>query len=91
MYETHHLLANIMDQNFHFHRAITQLWAEVARTLMESIILPMDIRWYADYLQIEFNKIQTTYESTLKANGATLGTFTELIYFFLGRQKKGVF
>ena len=71
-----------MDQNFHFHRAITQLWSEVSRTLMESIILPMDIRWYADYLQNAFVDIRTRYGAQLAANGATLGNFNLKYFFF---------
>ena len=52
---------------------MAQLWAELARTLTESPILPMDIRWYAAFLQKVFVDIQTRYGTQLAANGASLG------------------
>ena len=54
------------------HRAVTQLWAEVARNLAVADVLPMDIKWYATYLQESFADIKTRYTAQLEANGATL-------------------
>ena len=54
------------------HRAVTQLWAEVARNLAVADVLPMDIKWYATYLQESFADIKARYTAQLEANGATL-------------------
>ena len=72
LYETHHLLANIIDKGFVHHRAITQLWAEMALNLAESVVLPMDLTRYANYLKESYAQIETTYGQRLTANGATL-------------------
>ena len=62
----------MLDQNFVHHRAVSQLWAEFARNLTESIILPIDITWYARYLNESFANIKEQYNAQLEANGATL-------------------
>lgn len=73
LYETHYLLAAIMDKGFAFHRSVAQLWAEMARNLTETVVLPMDLEWYAIHLKESFDVIQATYGPRLQANGATLG------------------
>lgn len=67
------MLADILDIGFVHHRAVTQLWAEIAYNLTESVVLPMDIEWYATYLQESFDTIESQYGKQLKDNGASLG------------------
>lgn len=55
-----------------YHKAITQMWAEMARNLTESIILPMDISWYATYLTDSLIEIKERYGAQLEANQASL-------------------
>ena len=62
-----------MDKGFQYHRAVSQFWAEMARNLAESVVLPLDIKWYSVFLTEEFSKIKTRYNDRLMANGATLG------------------
>lgn len=62
-----------MDIGFLYHRAVSQFWAEMALALADSVVLPLDIKWYAIYLEEEFTKIQQRYNEQLMANGATLG------------------
>ena len=78
MHETHHLLENILDIGFVHHRAVTQLWAEIAHNLTESVVLPMDIEWYATYLQESFNDVEVQYGKQLSDNDVSLGI---LLYF----------
>ncbi|XP_057377944.1 N-acetylated-alpha-linked acidic dipeptidase 2-like [Daphnia carinata] len=59
LYETHHLVADIIDKDFLYHRAVTQLWTEIAHNLTESVILPMDLAWYAIYLSESVANIKT--------------------------------
>ena len=61
-----------MDKGFVFHRSVAQLWAEMARNLVESIVLPLDLEWYAIHLKESFDDIQKKYGSRLESNGATL-------------------
>lgn len=72
LYETHHLVANMVDKGFRHHRAIAQLWTEIARTLSESLILPLDLASYASYIAEGFTTIKLRYEYRLLENGATL-------------------
>lgn len=65
----------MLDQNFVHHRAVAQLWAEVAKNLTESTILPFDIRWYGTYLKESFADIKGQYNAQLEENGATLSMF----------------
>ncbi|XP_046454638.1 glutamate carboxypeptidase 2-like [Daphnia pulex] len=82
LYETHHLLADIMDVGFLHHRAVTQLWAEVARNLLESVVLPLDPDWYATYLAEQVAGIQSRYGSQLEANNATMKYFQLAVTHF---------
>jgi Transferrin receptor-like dimerisation domain len=82
LYETHHLLADIMDRGFLHHRAVTQLWAEVARNLLESVVLPLDLDWYAAYLAEEVAKIRSLYGPKLEANNATMNYFQAAVDHF---------
>jgi len=70
------------------------MWAEMALTLAESVILPMDIIEYATYLKKSFNDIENRYGKQLSDNNATLGgdnnclnkakyCFYDFVYFFL--------
>ena len=72
LYETHYLVSELMDKDFLYHRALTQMWAEMALTLAESVILPMDINGYATYLKKAFNDIKDRYGKQLSDNKATL-------------------
>lgn len=68
----HHVLA--IDKDLSYHRAVTQLWAEVARNLSESVIVPMDIGSYALHLNQSLGTIKSRYDRRyLQANGVTLG------------------
>lgn len=82
LYETHYLLASIMDKGFVFHRSVAQLWAEMARNLTESIVLPLDLEWYAIHLKESFDDIQNKYGSRLESNGATLKYFETAVSNF---------
>ena len=72
LYETHHLVGGIIDRGFLYHRAVSQLWAEIALNLTESVILPLDAAQYGLYLEGAFVDIRSRYKDQLEANGATL-------------------
>lgn len=66
-------MANVIDKGFVHHRAVAQLWAEVALNLTESTVLPFDIQGYSAYLNASFNDIKLRYGDRLITNGANLG------------------
>lgn len=68
-----------MDKGFVYHRAVTQLWTEVARNLLESVVLPMDLDWYATYLNESVAGIKNRYGAQLEANQATLTHFERAV------------
>lgn len=75
LYETYHLAADIMDKGFLYHQAVAQLWAEIARNLTESTVLPFDVSWYSTYIRESFSEIKSRYIRQIEANGATLSKF----------------
>ena len=72
-----------MDVGFLHHRAVTQLWTEVARNLLEADVLPMDLDWYATYLDEEVAGIQSRYGAQLEANNATMNYIQESVVHFV--------
>lgn len=72
LYETHYVLAELIDKGFRHHQAVTQLWGEIALNLTESTVLPFDIEWYSTYLTEAFAEVKSRYNDRLEANGASL-------------------
>lgn len=72
VYETHYLIANLIDKGFLFHRAMAQLWGEITLSIAESVVLPFDVRRYSSYLTDSYKDIKKRYAAQLEANGATL-------------------
>jgi len=73
------LVGTILDKDFLYHRAVTQVWAEMAFTLAESVILPMDIKGYAVYLKDSFAYIKLTHGKQLENNNATLSEISYIV------------
>ncbi|XP_033635312.1 putative N-acetylated-alpha-linked acidic dipeptidase [Asterias rubens] len=51
VYETFTLVDRYLDPGFKYHKAMSQLMGEIARNLAESILLPMDVGVYAEYVK----------------------------------------
>lgn len=79
LYETHYLVSGIMDRGFHFHRAVSQLLAEMALNLTDSVILPLDVVRYGLYLEGAFVNIKSRYKDKLEANAATLSNIWHVL------------
>ena len=62
-----------MGQGFLFHRAVAQLVAETARNLSESLILPFDVKNYAQFLNQDVKSYENRYTEVLVKNGAKFG------------------
>nr|XP_022328754.1 N-acetylated-alpha-linked acidic dipeptidase 2-like [Crassostrea virginica] len=50
-YETFFAVDKYLDPGFQFHKAMGQIWGELARNLADSLIIPFDVRDYARILQ----------------------------------------
>ena len=70
LYDTRHVVVDIIDRQMVCHRALAQLWAEVARNLSESVILPLNVTRYATYLTDALSSLKSVYNDRLEANGA---------------------
>lgn len=51
---------------------MAQLWAEMALSLADSAVLPLDINWYAIYLKEVFDQFKLRYNEQISNGGTTL-------------------
>ncbi len=65
----------LVDPGFRYHRAMTQLWAEVARNLSESAVLPFDVQWYADEVNRSLADLKIRYTQQLQSAGVDFGPY----------------
>lgn len=82
LYETYHLVSYLLDPGFLYHRAVTQLWAEIARNLAESDLLPFDVKTYATYMRSRLTALQTRYSTQMEEAGATFDYFDRAVSGF---------
>ncbi|XP_062588973.1 N-acetylated-alpha-linked acidic dipeptidase 2-like [Saccostrea cucullata] len=64
-YETFYAVDEILDPGFQFHKAVGQVWAEFARNLADSLIIPFDVRDYARTLNDHVNQLNTSETGTI--------------------------
>ncbi|XP_067140637.1 putative N-acetylated-alpha-linked acidic dipeptidase [Centruroides vittatus] len=50
LYETYAVQSKLIDSEFQYHKALTQLWAEVTHQLADLPLIPFEIRDYAAFL-----------------------------------------
>ncbi|XP_035675043.1 putative N-acetylated-alpha-linked acidic dipeptidase [Branchiostoma floridae] len=55
-YETYDYVKEFIDPDFVYHRALVQIWGELARNMADSLLIPLGVEDYADFLQ------KTTYD-----------------------------
>ncbi|XP_056023072.1 N-acetylated-alpha-linked acidic dipeptidase 2-like [Ostrea edulis] len=75
-YETFKVLDEIMDRGFKYHRAVGQTWAEIARNLADSLIIPFKVQDYADKLDNLVKQLDTDFGHLMRRNGIQF----ELLY-----------
>ncbi len=73
MYETFHLVSEIMDPSFEFHLAVTRVWAEMSRNLADSLFLPFDCRDYTTNLAKSVQALKDSYEQDMNEQDITFG------------------
>ena len=52
-------------------KAVTQVWAELVREISDSMILPLDVKSFSDYIDIESRQLLSVNENLMKANNLT--------------------
>ncbi|KAI8506318.1 hypothetical protein Bbelb_157450 [Branchiostoma belcheri] len=81
-YATFHLQKKIIDPDFLFHRAMSQLWAETARSLADALLLPLRLSEYGAVLGGMLADLETRYGDQLAARGISLETLTSAVNNF---------
>ncbi|XP_072031805.1 N-acetylated-alpha-linked acidic dipeptidase 2-like isoform X2 [Amphiura filiformis] len=71
MYETFHLVSEIMDRSFEYHLAVARVWAEMSRNLADSLILPFDCRDYTANLEKSIAALKEDYEQKMNEHDIT--------------------
>ncbi|KAK3598383.1 hypothetical protein CHS0354_034557 [Potamilus streckersoni] len=69
VYETFYAVKHLMDQEFKYHTAVGQIWAEMARNLADTVIIPFNVSDYSRTLQELTQTLLKDYNKTLLANG----------------------
>ncbi|ELU09884.1 hypothetical protein CAPTEDRAFT_160163 [Capitella teleta] len=72
VYETFHLVDTYMDPGFKLHAAVSQYWAELARNLADSYLLPFNVVDYAGAISDYVDRVEESFGELIRANG--LGT-----------------
>uniref|UniRef100_K1QFW2 Aminopeptidase NAALADL1 n=1 Tax=Magallana gigas TaxID=29159 RepID=K1QFW2_MAGGI len=75
-YETFKAVDEFMDRGFKCHRASGQVWAEVARNLADSLVIPFKIQDYANKLRDGVEELDRNLGSLMRRNGIQ----TDLLY-----------
>lgn len=73
MYETFFLVSEIMDHSFEYHLAVTRVWAELARSLADSLILPIGVVDTAEKITGSIATLKGFYEDQMAEQGITWG------------------
>ncbi|XP_030854933.1 N-acetylated-alpha-linked acidic dipeptidase 2 isoform X2 [Strongylocentrotus purpuratus] len=74
MYETFFLVSEIMDHSFEYHLAVTRVWAELARSLADSLILPIGVVDTAEKITGSIATLKDFYEDQMAEQGITWDT-----------------
>ncbi|KAK3092472.1 hypothetical protein FSP39_003224 [Pinctada imbricata] len=81
-YETFYAVDNIIDRGFRFHTAVGQTWAEIARNLADSLIIPFNVMDYAIALESLVDQLFADYGPKMESNGIRFGKCTEKLNQF---------
>ncbi|CAG0916173.1 unnamed protein product, partial [Notodromas monacha] len=57
LYESFNLVDLLMDQGFHYSKAVTQVWGELARSFADSAVIPFKVQDYARLMGQRFNEL----------------------------------
>lgn len=75
LYETFALVDEIYDQGFHYHKAVTALWGDVAVVLSDSKIIPFSLVAYAEFIIRAYEEIADKYGELIASQNITMEFF----------------
>ncbi|XP_042870253.1 N-acetylated-alpha-linked acidic dipeptidase 2-like [Penaeus japonicus] len=82
LYETFALVDEIYDRGFHFHKAVTALWGNIALRLSEAKILPFSLDAYATFISRASDDILKKYGALINSQNISMDYFTEAVHIF---------
>ncbi|XP_077990166.1 putative N-acetylated-alpha-linked acidic dipeptidase [Glandiceps talaboti] len=82
VYETFYLVKQFVDPDFTASLAVARLWAEVARDLAESVIIPFDCKDYAKQLKYAVADLKDAYETEMTQNDITFDAIDSAVENF---------
>ncbi|XP_071079774.1 N-acetylated-alpha-linked acidic dipeptidase 2-like [Haliotis cracherodii] len=82
VYETFYAVKNIIDKEFEYHRAISRMAAELARSLADSLIIPFNVSDYSWALDTYRKALDKDYGNTLKTKLPNYDDLREVITNF---------
>ncbi|KAL3873961.1 hypothetical protein ACJMK2_037036 [Sinanodonta woodiana] len=68
VYETFYVVEQLIDRGFKYHRAVGQVWAEMARNLADTVIIPFNVSDYSRTLKELTRTLLKDYNKTLSDN-----------------------
>lgn len=82
VYETFYLVDNIMDIKFNYHKAVGQVWLEMARNLADSLILPFNVTDFSNTLRDLAESLLSRFGKLMDDNGIKTGYLRQEIQNF---------
>ncbi|PIK52125.1 putative N-acetylated-alpha-linked acidic dipeptidase 2 isoform X2 [Apostichopus japonicus] len=65
MYETFHFVSAVLDPTFQYHLALARVWAELARSLSDAHIVPINCSAYAERIKSGVDQLKDLYEDKM--------------------------
>ncbi|XP_067680231.1 N-acetylated-alpha-linked acidic dipeptidase 2-like [Haliotis asinina] len=95
VYETFYAVKNIMDKQFEYHRAVSRMATELARSLADSLIIPFNVTDYSQALDRYWKAIDKAHGEKLRARitnfddlGSVIANFSKVVDDFSERVVK---
>ncbi|XP_053398009.1 N-acetylated-alpha-linked acidic dipeptidase 2-like [Mercenaria mercenaria] len=82
VYETFYLVDEIMDRGFHYHKAIGQIWTEMARDLADSLIIPFNVSDYSSVITDIGRTFMESFRQLMDTNGIDTALLDDAIANF---------
>ncbi|XP_060559269.1 N-acetylated-alpha-linked acidic dipeptidase 2-like [Ruditapes philippinarum] len=82
VYETFYLVDKIMDIGFKHHKALGQIWVEMARDLADSLILPFNVSDYSDALRDLSDNLLDHFGPLMTENNVNTNDLKQAVFNF---------
>ncbi|CAG0885869.1 unnamed protein product [Darwinula stevensoni] len=79
LYETFHLVDYLLDQGFHYMKAVTQVYVELTDLYTNSVLIPFDVRDYGKFLRRQSQDFWKTFGNLLEKHNVSLVSWSSAI------------